>query len=331
MMSDAAGVAMTLALHQVTVAFGTGPAAPRAVDGISLSLAEGEIVGIVGESGSGKSQLLRAIMRQPPRGARLGGAVLWRGRDLMGVPEGTMRGVRGREIALITQDASASLNGVLAIGTQIDESLAAHTRLRAGARRRRAIELLDLVGIPNAASRVDDYPFQFSGGMLQRVMIAIALASEPSLLLADEPTTALDVTIQEDILRLLLSLRNRLGMGIVLVTHDLGVVARLCERVVVMYSGRIVESGPVRDLFEDPRHPYTRGLLGASRDRAAPRTLLTAIEGTTPAITDRPGGCAFHPRCPDAATRCAATIPALEQWRPGRTVACLRQAELSAA
>ena len=319
-----------LELRDVSVAFGTGRSAPRAVDGVSLSLRRGEILGIVGESGSGKSQLLRAIMRLPPREARIGGAVLWRGRNLMTLGEREMRAIRGREIALITQDAATALNRVLAVGTQITESLAAHTALDRRDRRDRAIELLDLVGISNAAERLRDLPHQFSGGMLQRVMIAIALASEPGLLLADEPTTALDVTVQEEILRLLLSLRDRLGMSIVLVTHDLGVVARLCEHVVVIYSGRIVESGPVAALFVEPRHPYTRGLLGSVPGGGRPRMMLTAIEGTTPAIADRPSGCAFHPRCQAARTRCTATVPPLEPVLPGRAVACLRQAELAA-
>ncbi len=318
-----------LELRDVSVAFGAGPDAPRAVDSVSLSLRRGEILGVVGESGSGKSQMLRAIMRQPPREARLGGAVLWRGQDLMALGEREMRAIRGREIALITQDAATALNRVLAVGTQIAESLAAHTTLDRRDRRDRAIELLDLVGIPNAADRLRDLPYQFSGGMLQRVMIAIALASEPGLLLADEPTTALDVTIQEEILRLLLSLRDRLGMSIVLVTHDLGVVARLCEHVVVMYSGRIVESGPVAALFAEPRHPYTRGLLGSVPGGGRPRMMLSAIEGTTPAIAHRPVGCAFHPRCQAAQARCTATVPPLEPVLPEHAVACLRQAELA--
>ncbi len=317
-----------LELRDVSVAFGAGLGAPRAVDGVSLSLQPGEILGVVGESGSGKSQMLRAIMRQPPREARVSGAVLWRGQDLMALKEREMRAMRGGEIALITQDASSALNRVLSVGTQINESLAAHTTLDRTRRRVRAIELLDLVGIPNAAARLGNYPHQFSGGMLQRVMIAIALASEPGLLLADEPTTALDVTIQEEILRLLLSLRDRLGMSIVLVTHDLGVVARLCEQVVVMYSGRIIESGSVADLFAEPRHPYTRGLLASVPGGGRPRMMLTAIEGTTPAIADRPAGCAFHPRCVAAQRRCMTTVPLLEQVLPGHAVACLRQAEL---
>ncbi|WP_428395852.1 ABC transporter ATP-binding protein [Lichenicoccus sp.] len=313
-----------LELRDVSVAFG----AARAVDGVSLSLYRGEILGVVGESGSGKSQMLRAIMRQPPREARLGGAVLWQGQDLMALGERAMRGVRGREIALITQDASTALNRVLPIGTQIVESLAAHTTLDRAGRRARAIALLDLVGIANAADRLGDHPHLFSGGMLQRVMIAIALASEPGLLLADEPTTALDVTIQEEILRLLLSLRDRLGMSIVLVTHDLGVIARLCERVVVMYSGRIVESGTVATLFAGPRHPYTRGLLASVPGGGSPRAMLSAIEGTTPAIADRPAGCAFHPRCAAAQPPCTASVPRLQPARPNHEVACLRQAEL---
>ena len=320
-----------LELRDVSVAFGPGAHAPRAVDGVAFTLERGEILGVVGESGSGKSQMLRAIMRLPPREARLGGAVLWRGRDLMTLSEHEMRAVRGGDIALITQDATASLNAVLTVRAQIDESLAAHTTLDRAARRARATELLDLVGIPAAASRLDDTPNRFSGGMLQRVMIAIALASEPALLLADEPTTALDVTVQEEILRLLVSLRDRLGMSVVVVTHDLGVIARICERMLVMYSGRIVEAGPVDAIFGDPRHPYTRSLLGSMPGSTPPRTMLKAIEGTTPAIADRPAGCAFHTRCPVAQTRCTERIPALEPNGPLRAAACLRQAELAAA
>ena len=323
------GTPPQLELRHVTVRFGAGQDTPCAVDGVSLSLGRGEILGVVGESGSGKSQLLRAVLRLPPREARLGGAVLWRGRDLAALDERALRPVRGGEIALITQDAAAALNRVLTVGLQIDESLSAHTVLARRQRRARAVELLELVGIPDAARRLDDYPHQFSGGMLQRVMIAIALASEPGLLLADEPTTALDVTVQEEILRLLLSLRDRLAMSIVLVTHDLGVVARLCERVVVMYAGRVVESGTVAALFAAPRHPYTRGLLASVPGGAPPRSRLTAIEGTTPSVADRPAGCAFHPRCPAAVADCAVIVPPLEEQVPGHQAACLRQRALA--
>ncbi len=317
-----------LELRDVSVAFDRRGVRSVAVAGVSLSLDRGEILGVVGESGSGKSQLLRAIMRLPPRGAQLGGEVIWAGRDLASLRPRALRAVRGREIALVTQDASTALNGVLTIGAQIDESLRAHTALGRAGRRQRAIELLGQVSIPAAHARLGDYPHHFSGGMLQRVMIAIALASTPALLLADEPTTALDVTVQEEILTLLLSLRDRLGMSIVLVTHDLGVVARACDRAAVMYSGRIVEHGTVVDLFRSPRHPYTRGLLGSAPGRVAPRTTLSAIEGRAPAIEDRPTGCAFHPRCPEARPRCAERMPLLEEGDAGRAAACHRVAEI---
>ncbi len=319
-----------LELRDVSVAFERNGILSVAVAGVSLSLRRGEVLGVVGESGSGKSQLLRAIMRLPSRRTRLGGRVLWDGRDLSALAERHMRAVRGGEIALVTQDASTALNSVLTIGAQIDESLRAHTPLDRRARRSRAVELLDQVAISAARSRLDDYPHHFSGGMLQRVMIAIALASRPALLLADEPTTALDVTVQEEILTLLLALRDRLGMSIVLVTHDLGVVARACDRAVVMYSGRIVEAGTVADLFGSPRHPYTRGLLGSVPGSVAPRTILRAIEGRAPSIHERPTGCAFHPRCPEARPHCAERLPVLEDWQAGRAAACHRASELGA-
>ncbi len=300
-----------------------------AVDGVSFAIGRAEILGIVGESGSGKSQLLRAIMRLPSRDARVEGRVVWRGRDLGALGEPALRRLRGREIALVTQDASTSLNGVMTVGAQIDESLRAHSSLRRAARRRRAVELLELVGIADAPARLDDHPHRFSGGMLQRVMIAIALASAPAMLLADEPTTALDVTVQEEILALLLSLRDRLGMSIILVTHDLGVIARACERVLVMYAGRVVESGAVVSLFAEPRHPYTRGLLGSAPGAVPPRTRLRAIAGLAPAIDARPPGCAFHPRCPAARSFCAEQSPVLVEREAGRAAACLRETEIS--
>ena len=256
-----------LEVSGLTTRFRTARGTLTAVDGVSLELRPAEILGLVGESGSGKSVTLRSILGlvRPP--GSVSGRVSWRGEDLIAMSERRRRGVRGAQIAMIFQEPMTALNPVLPVRVQIEENLKAHTRLDARARSARAVELLELVGIPAAARRLDDYPHQFSGGMRQRAMIAIALASEPRLLLADEPTTALDVTIQDQILKLILDLRARLGMSVILVTHDLGVVAQSCDRMAVMYAGRIVETGPVVDVFARPRHAYTLGLLGLGAAR----------------------------------------------------------------
>lgn len=304
--------------------FGAADRPLMAVDDVSFSVEAGETLGIVGESGSGKSVTLRSIMGiTRPRG-RVSGEILWRGRDLVALEERALSSVRGREIAMIFQEPTSALNPLLSVGLQIDESLAAHTSLAGSARRRRAIELLDMVGIPGAAQRVDDYPHEFSGGMRQRVMIAIALASNPRLLLADEPTTALDVTIQDQILRLLRSLSDDFGMSVVLVTHDLGVVAETCDRVVVMYAGRIVETGPTNAVIGNPRHPYTTGLLNSIPTDQAPRTTLSSIPGAPPAIGALPPGCAFAARCPVAMPQCLDERPPIRQVGAGRTGACFQ-------
>jgi peptide/nickel transport system ATP-binding protein/oligopeptide transport system ATP-binding protein len=258
------------------------------------------------------------------------GEVRWQGRDLMALGESEMRRVRGREIAMIFQEPMTALNPVLPVGLQIEENLKAHTRLDGAGRRARALELLDMVGIPEAARRLRDYPHQFSGGMRQRVMIAIALASNPKLLLADEPTTALDVTIQDQILKLILKLREELNMSVVLVTHDLGVVAETCDRMAVMYAGRIVETGGVGEIFAVPHHPYTRGLLG-SVPQGGGRTPLLSIEGTPPGLAAIPAGCAFHPRCPFMTERCVAERPELREIGPDRQVACHHDDRVAAA
>ncbi|WP_445681381.1 ABC transporter ATP-binding protein [Radicibacter daui] len=293
-----------------------------AVDNISFDVMPGEVLGLVGESGSGKSITLRSIMRLIHAPGEVTGHVGWQGRDLMALSEREMRKVRGGEIAMIFQEPMTALNPVLPVAVQIEENLRAHTSLDAAGRRKRAIELLDLVGIPAAASRLGDYPHQFSGGMRQRVMIAIGLASNPRLLLADEPTTALDVTIQDQILKLILELRDELAMSVVLVTHDLGVVAATCDRLAVMYAGRIVETGPVGEVFYQPHHPYTRGLLGSVPRSGAERTMLLSIEGTPPGLAAIPPGCAFAPRCGFADAGCTAARPPLEDFSAGHAVAC---------
>ena len=289
----------------------------RAVDGVDLGVGRGEIVGIVGESGSGKSVTLRAIMRLLRR-ATIAGRVEWQGGDLLTFSDREMREVRGREIAMIFQEPMTALNPVLTIGQQIDEALTAQGH---EARHARALRLLDLVGIAAGPQRLKSYPFEFSGGMRQRAMIAISLAGEPMLLLADEPTTALDVTIQDQILQLLVGLAGELGMAMVLVTHDLGVVAQTCQRVCVMYAGRIVEQARVHDLFARPRHGYTHALMGAM-PHGRPREPLTSIPGQPPSLTTRTAGCPFAPRCAFVEARCTAVTPPMAEVAPGHLAAC---------
>ena len=325
----------SLAVRNLTAVF-VSPSGPlAAVEAVDLDIAPGEILGLVGESGSGKSVTLRALLRLVHPPGRVAGEVLWGGRDLLKLGEADLRRVRGREIATVFQEPMTALNPVLTVGRQIDESLRAHTALDARGRRARAVELLDLVGIPAPATRLGDYPHQFSGGMRQRAMIAIALAGEPKLLLADEPTTALDVTIQDQVLKLILALRARLGMGVILVTHDLGVVAQSCDRVAVMYAGRIVETGPVAALFAAPRHAYTRGLIGSVPRAGGERRPLLSIDGTPPGLGARPAGCAFHPRCGFATDLCRREVPPLagvaQEVGSGREAACWHHEAVAAA
>jgi peptide/nickel transport system ATP-binding protein/oligopeptide transport system ATP-binding protein len=314
---------LALEIRGLTTSFATPHGVVRAVDGIDLELRAGEVLGLVGESGSGKSVALRSLVRLVRAPGRIEGQALWLGRDLIAMPEADLLDVRGKEIAMIFQEPMTALNPVLTVRQQIDENLKAHTSLGRAERARRAIQLLDLVGIPSAAERLNDYPHQFSGGMRQRVMIAIALASEPRLLLADEPTTALDVTIQDQILKLLLDLRDRLGMSVILVTHDLGVVAQTCDRVAVMYAGRILEVGPVVELYRNPRHAYTLGLLGSIPSGGAVRQPLRSIEGTPPSLADLPPGCAFAPRCAFVSDACRQGRPALVPVGPDHQSACV--------
>ena len=321
----------SLSVRGLSAEFPSPGGALVAVDGVDLDLAPGDILGLVGESGSGKSVTLRAILRLVHPPGRVAGRVLWGGRDLLELSASELRAVRGREIAAVFQEPMTALNPVLTVGRQIDESLRAHTGLDRRGRRARAVELLDLVGIPAPAGRLADYPHQFSGGMRQRAMIAIALAGEPKLLLADEPTTALDVTIQDQVLKLILSLRARLGMGVVIVTHDLGVVAQSCDRVAVMYAGRIVERGPVAAVFAAPRHAYTRGLLGSVPRAGGERQPLLSIDGTPPSLGARPSGCAFHPRCAFATEVCRRDPPPAVEVGPERLAACWHHEAVAAA
>jgi oligopeptide/dipeptide ABC transporter ATP-binding protein len=301
-----------LEVRDLKVSFRTEDGLVKAVDGVSLEVGEGETLGIVGESGSGKSVTMMSVMRliNDPN-ARFEGQVMYKGRDLMTLTQDQVREVRGAGIAMIFQDPMTSLNPVYKVGWQIAEQIRAHQELSKQAAHDRAAELLAAVGIPHAAARVNDYPHQFSGGMRQRVMIAMALSCNPDLLIADEPTTALDVTIQAQILKLIKQLRDDRGTAVVLITHDMGVVADIADRVAVMYAGRVVEQGSLRSVFYDAQHPYTWGLLGsiARLDRPRPRR-LTAIRGLPPSLINLPAGCAFGPRCPHRFDRCA-DVPVL--------------------
>jgi oligopeptide/dipeptide ABC transporter ATP-binding protein len=294
---------------------------PAVID-VSLHLDKGETLCLVGESGSGKSLTAYSIMGllQPP-GRIDRGRVMFQGRDLRHLPEREMQRIRGAEIALVFQEPMTALNPVFTIGSQIEETLRVHGRATRRTARAKAIELLDAVQVPEPARRVRDYPHQLSGGLRQRALIAMALACTPDVLIADEPTTALDVTIQAQILDLLRDLQQRLGLALLLITHDLGIVAEMGTRVAVMYAGRIVEEAAVADLFADPKHPYTRALLG-SIPGGAPGTRLVAIPGTVPAPGALPPGCCFTPRCPSRFEPCPAAHPGLTDFGAGRTVKC---------
>ena len=318
-----------LSVEQLQTHFGTPDGVVRAVEGLSFHIAPGETVAVVGESGCGKSVTSMSILRlvQTPPG-RMAGRIMFQGRDLLRLPEAEMRKLRGNDISMIFQEPMTSLNPVLTVGRQIGETLRLHQGMDAGQATQRAIEMLELVGISAAARRVREFPHQLSGGMRQRVMIAMALACNPKLLIADEPTTALDVTIQAQILDLMRDLKTRLGSAIMLITHDLGVVAEMAQRVVVMYAGRKVEEAPVHELFARPLHPYTRGLLGAvprlgsSLEANEGRTKLAEIAGLVPSLRQRIVGCPFAGRCPDVTDHCREVAPAVEAKAPGHWAAC---------
>jgi peptide/nickel transport system ATP-binding protein len=309
-----------LDVTELSVRFDTDDGAVHAVDRLSFKLAEREVLGIVGESGCGKTVSVLSLLGLLPPTAHVGGRALFAGDDLLTAPAQRMRDVRGREIAFVFQEPMTSLNPSFRIGNQVGEVVRRHLGLDRRAARRRAIELLDLVRIPAPARRVDEYPHQLSGGMRQRVMIAMALACDPKILIADEPTTALDVTIQAGILDLMRDIRERLGTAIVLITHNLGVVADIADRVIVMYAGRKVEEAPVRDLFAQPQHPYTIGLLGAIPRPGAGR--LREIPGRVPSLAELPAACLFAARCPRADELTRSQRPELREVRPGHLVAC---------
>jgi peptide/nickel transport system ATP-binding protein len=290
-----------LSVRGLQVGFATDDGLVRAVDGVSFDIAKGEVFAVVGESGSGKSVTALSLLGLvPPPGRVEAGEVLWKGRDLVALPPSEMRGIRGREISMIFQDPMTSLNPTHTIGRQIGEVLRTHWGASRAAARARAVEVLGLVGFPRPAQRVDDYPHELSGGMRQRAMIAMAIACEPDLLIADEPTTALDVTVQAQVLELLLGITERFDSAILLITHDLGVVAGTADRVLVMYAGKAAESGTTDDIFYRSRHPYTVGLLSSLPRLDEDRAPLHPIPGQPPSLLHRPPGCPFHPRCPYA-------------------------------
>ena len=320
--------AALLEVDDLTVSFSTLRGRLSVLDGVRFAIGRGEILGLVGESGSGKSVSALAIMRLlGEQGAIDRGRILLDDAELSALDDTAMLAVRGRDVAMIFQEPMTSLNPVLTVGFQIAEVLMEHLGVARAAALARATELMEEVGIPAARQRLADYPHQLSGGMRQRVMIAMALACRPKLLIADEPTTALDVTIQAQILELIRTLRDEHGTAVLLITHDMGVIAEMADRVVVMYAGQVVEQAAVEQLFADPRHPYTRLLL-----RSVPRVQVRAkrlrsIEGSTPSPNALPAGCRFHPRCPDAIDRCRREPPRLERYGAARSVRCWRAAE----
>src|SRR5512133_120069 len=313
-----------LEVRDLSVRFDTDDGAVHAVDGMSLELEAGQVLGIVGESGCGKSVTALSILGLLPKTATVTGSVRFEGAELLGASGAQLRKIRGRQISFVFQEPMTSLNPVLRIGHQIEEVVREHMSLSRSAAKARVVELLDLVHIPDPSRRIDEYPHQLSGGMRQRVMIAMALACDPKILIADEPTTALDVTIQAGILDLMRDIRERLGTAIVLITHNLGVVADVADRVLVMYAGRKVEEAPVHDLFASPQHPYTIGLLGAVPRPGAASTIgrLQEIPGRVPSLSEVPQACAFADRCPRADDLTRSQRPELREVRPGHTVAC---------
>ncbi|WP_041328093.1 ABC transporter ATP-binding protein [Rubrobacter xylanophilus] len=321
-----------LRVRDLRVSFSTYAGRVEAVRGVSFDLRRGETLAIVGESGSGKSVTAKSLMRLLPEANSTieGGEALFDGKDLLKLPERQMRGIRGRRISMIFQDPMTSLNPTMKVGRQIAESLKRHLGLSGRAARERAVELLRMVGIPRPEARVDQYPHQFSGGMRQRVVIAIALACDPDVLIADEPTTALDVTIQAQILQLLRDLQERRGLSVILITHDLGVVAEVSHRVAVMYAGKVVETGTVHEIFRDPKHPYTWGLLTSvplpTLDRSRE---LVPISGSPPNLLHPPQGCPFTARCPHAMKICAMEMPEYTVFSDEHRAACWLHHELA--
>jgi len=315
-----------LQVKNLRTSFFTADGVVHAVDNVSFNVRRGEAVALVGESGCGKSVTAMSIMRLvAPPGKITGGAIHFKGRNLADLSEREMRNVRGNDIAMVFQEPMTSLNPVFKIGAQVAEAIRIHRKASKKEAWKQAGDMLELVSIPDPHKRLDDYPHQLSGGMRQRVMIAMALSCDPELLIADEPTTALDVTIQAQIMELLASLQKQLGLAVLLITHDLGVVAEFCERIIVMYTGRVVEEAPVRQLFAAPAHPYTRGLLKSlpsiTTEGSAPQRLQT-IAGMVPSLTSLPRGCKFNPRCPDVMDICLGNEPALMPVAEGQSARC---------
>ena len=332
-------MSVVLEVEDLQTVFYTRAGLVKAVDGVSFSLNRGETLAIVGESGCGKSVTALSLMRlvANPPGRIVGGSIRLSGTDLVPLDEAAMRKIRGNRIAMIFQEPMTSLNPVMTIARQICEALILHQEMTRAAALERTIQMLDLVGIPEPAQRAKEYPHQLSGGMRQRAMIAMALACKPEVLIADEPTSALDVTIQAQILEVIAKLRRELGTAVILITHDLGIVAETAERVIVMYAGRKVEEGEVRRVFADPQHPYTRGLIHSiprltlmrSRGAAQPER-LQEIPGMVPALSNLPPGCAFAPRCKLASDVCRREVPPFEEKRPGLFAACWHAGQVAA-
>ena len=320
-----------LAVRDLTTTFQTGSGEVTAIENLSFSLEKGEILGVVGESGSGKSVTALAIMGLLPRPpARIrGGSIQFQNQDLLQLSNRSMQRLRGPGIAMVFQEPMTSLNPVFSIGEQIIETVRAHENFSPRDSYARAVEMLEKVGIQAAAARMTDYPHQLSGGQRQRVMLAIALVCRPRLLIADEPTTALDVTIQSQILGLLMDLRDEFGMAIIMITHNMGVIAETADRVLVMYAGRAVEQAPVNRLFDHPLHPYTRGLLSCVPTLDQDQHRLIAIPGNLPEPSRRPPGCRFSARCSHAIAACSEAIPALQSVEPDHTAACIRVREIA--
>lgn len=311
-----------LTVEDLTVRFPSGNRFVSAVNGINLSICKGETIGIVGESGCGKSVFLFSLLQLLPPEAQVTGKAFFGGQELLSLPLDEMRKLRGKGISIVFQEPMTSLNPVLKINTQLTESIILHEKVNRQVAREKALELLQLVEIPDAARRLDSYPHQLSGGMRQRVMIAMALACKPQILLADEPTTALDVTIQAQTLDLMNRLKQEYGMSIAIVTHDMGVIAEVAERVVVVYAGRVLEEADTRDLFAHPLHPYTEGLLGCIPLLNAEVERLNVIEGMIPDPINPPAGCPFHPRCLHMTELCRTELPVMKEIRPNHWVAC---------
>lgn len=325
-MAEERNASRLLEVNDLKTYFYTDAGCAKAVDGVTFSLDKGKVLGIVGESGCGKSVTSLSIMRllDPATSRHEGGAVLFEGKDIYELPEAEMRKLRGNQISMIFQEPMTSLDPVFTVGYQIEEALMLHMGMDKKQAHARAIELLKLVGIPEAEKRVDEYPHQLSGGMRQRVMIAMAISCDPKLLIADEPTTALDVTIQAQILELLRELRAKLNMAIIIITHDLGVIAEMADEVAVMYAGEIVEKAPTRELFDKPLHPYTEGLMNSIPDINSENERLVTLEGLVPSLYDMPSGCRFAPRCKYACEACSQQRIALKDLSATHQVRCRR-------